>query len=377
MKQGLREPFQWACDARAVADQQRVGSLHRVSGVAVGDGLDVGVHVGVDRGGDRDPFDQVLGVVLGHRNGQDRLGVRAHELAQPVLRWLGSEPFRRQRWRSLFVPSGPAETTTPRARWTRRCLRNHAPRAHAFDLVALAAVGGPSGRISRTVRSGVHLRAPLLGEIEVVLHERVLGAVGASDHAATAQLAAGPVGGIAIEEGVAVASCRTRRRRPRRASSCRYRRRRAPRRARAGAGRPDRRGGSSSRRASAALRRSGARGRLPSSMSAHCDPRRRPSAARRGCSRSRGCRRRRRSRRRRETSLKVVIRKIPFMPRTGSRSNAAHRLVELAKSRPQSACRTRARPPNSPSRRASARIRCPRSRSRRSASRSESWLPRA
>ena len=45
---------------------QRVEQAHRVAGLAVGDGLDVGVGVGVDARGDRDPLGQVVGVVLGH-----------------------------------------------------------------------------------------------------------------------------------------------------------------------------------------------------------------------------------------------------------------------------------------------------------------------
>ncbi len=53
-----------------------------------------------------------------------------------------------------------------------------------------------------TVRSGITLRAAALGEVEVVLDERVLGAVGAADHAAPAQLAAGAVGSLAAEERV-------------------------------------------------------------------------------------------------------------------------------------------------------------------------------
>ena len=68
----------------AVADHQRVEHAHRVAGLAVGDGLDVGVGVGVDAGGDRDPPGQVVGVVLGHGDREDRLAVGPHQLAEPV-----------------------------------------------------------------------------------------------------------------------------------------------------------------------------------------------------------------------------------------------------------------------------------------------------
>ena len=82
VQQDLGEQLQGARQARAVADEQRVEAVHRVAVVAVGDGLDVGVRVGVDRGGDRDALDQVLRIVLGHGHREDRLAVRAHQLAQ-------------------------------------------------------------------------------------------------------------------------------------------------------------------------------------------------------------------------------------------------------------------------------------------------------
>ena len=44
-----------------------------------------------------------------------------------------------------------------------------------------------------------HPRAELLGEVQVVLDERVLGAMRAADHAASAQLAAGAIWALAAE----------------------------------------------------------------------------------------------------------------------------------------------------------------------------------
>ncbi len=137
-------------------------------------------------------------------------------------------------------------------------------RAHAFDLVAVASVGRAERADVDDGAFGHHPRAALLGEVQVVLDERVLGAVRAADHAAPAQLAAGAVGPLAAEERVRHGLARPRRRRCRRACVCRCRRRPAPRRARAAAGRRGPRAGFRRRRACAALRRSAARARSPS-----------------------------------------------------------------------------------------------------------------
>ena len=119
VQQRLGEQLQRARHARAVADEQRVEALHRVAGVAVGDGLDVGVRVGVDRGGDRDAFDQVVGVVLGHGHREDRLASSCARARRGAWRCAGSEPLRRQRCSSLLVPSGPGRRRPRRARAAR------------------------------------------------------------------------------------------------------------------------------------------------------------------------------------------------------------------------------------------------------------------
>ena len=77
-----------------VADQQGVERVHRVARVAVGDGLDVGVGVGVDRRGDRDPAGEVFRVVVGDRDREDHLAVGPHQLTESVgdLRQRAAEP---------------------------------------------------------------------------------------------------------------------------------------------------------------------------------------------------------------------------------------------------------------------------------------------
>ena len=80
----LAEQLQRPRQFRPVSDQQRVEGAHRVAVVAVGDGLDVGVGVGIDARGDRNPFGQVVRVVLGDGDREDHLAVGADQLAEPV-----------------------------------------------------------------------------------------------------------------------------------------------------------------------------------------------------------------------------------------------------------------------------------------------------
>ena len=151
MAQHRREQLERPGQLRPVADQQRVERAHAVARVAVGDGLDVRVGVGVDARGDRHALGQVLGAFR-QGDGEDRLRVRPHQLAQAV-----GDARQRAAQRlasSRFVPSAPAATTTPRAVHAAVAAE---PGAGALgrDRVAVGAVGAPSGRMSTTVRSGL------------------------------------------------------------------------------------------------------------------------------------------------------------------------------------------------------------------------------
>ena len=81
--------------------------------------------------------------------------------------------------------------------------RSPAPRPGAGalggDAVAVGAGAVPERRDVDDLTLGVHLRAGLLGEVEVVLDERVLGVVRAADHAARALDAAGALRTLAAE----------------------------------------------------------------------------------------------------------------------------------------------------------------------------------
>ena len=117
-------------EPRAVADQEREERAHAVARVAVGDGLDVGVGIGVDARGDRHPLGHV-GRAGRQRDGEDRLRVGPHQLAEPVgdaagaSRPASSAPAagwcrarrRRRRRRASCAPGDPCAAR-------RRCARS-------------------------------------------------------------------------------------------------------------------------------------------------------------------------------------------------------------------------------------------------------------
>ena len=173
--------------------------------------------VGVDRAGDRHAADHV-GRALGERDGEDRLASWCAPARPGAARCCGSEPLSRQAASRRLVPSAPAATTTPFA--VMRAAIAPEPRARALggDRVAVRAVG----RAERAdvddgaLRHQLHARA--LREPQVVLDQRVLGAVRAADHAAPAAQAAGAVRAVAAEERIRDGLARRHRGRRRRAS---------------------------------------------------------------------------------------------------------------------------------------------------------------
>ncbi len=114
----------------------------------------------------------------------------------------GRAPLWRQLASRLLVPRAPAATITPRAVCVRPLLAQPGAGALAGDRVAVGAVGGAERADLGHLALGLDLDPELLGEPEVVLHQRVLGPVAAADHAAAAAHAAGAVRALAAEEGV-------------------------------------------------------------------------------------------------------------------------------------------------------------------------------
>ncbi len=138
--QDLPQQLQRPRHARAVAGQQRVEQAHRVAAVAVGDGLDVRVRVGVDRGGDRHPLDQVVGVVLGHGHGRiDSELVRTSSPRRAEMR--GSDPVQAAALQQPVGAQRPGRHDHAASTLHLPIARQPRARADAFDLVALATVG--------------------------------------------------------------------------------------------------------------------------------------------------------------------------------------------------------------------------------------------
>ena len=100
------------------------------------------------------------------------------------------------------MPSGPAATTTPLA--VSVCAVLVEPRAGALagHGVAVAAVGRAERADLGDGALGEDLHAGALGEVEVVLGQRVLGVVAAADHAGAAADAARARRALAAEVGV-------------------------------------------------------------------------------------------------------------------------------------------------------------------------------
>ena len=155
------------------------------------------VRVRVDRAADRDALGEVDRVV-GCRDREDRLGVRAHDLAEAIgdPRQRAAEPAPLQQ----LVRAECSRADDHAARTVHLAVLAH-PGAGALgdDFVALR----PVGRADRPdVDHGALRPDPSpepLGEPEVVLDQRVLRPVRAADHAAGARDAAGPWRPVAAE----------------------------------------------------------------------------------------------------------------------------------------------------------------------------------
>jgi hypothetical protein len=143
----------------------------------------VRVVVGVERRGDRDPLAVVDRGVGGDR-AQDRLGVGPREVAQPV----GDA-------RQYATVAHPVQQLlgTQRAGGEDHLVRGEAAMAPAAALRRLGRPGvdgvAAAGQRAYSGHGGerMHLRPALLGEIEVVLHQGVLGVVPAPGHALPAR----------------------------------------------------------------------------------------------------------------------------------------------------------------------------------------------
>ena len=186
--------------ARVVAvGEHRLQHRHRVEALAVAHRLDVGVGVGVEARGDRDAVGVVGRVVLGGDGAEDRLGVGARQVAEPpgqpgqvalvlhpVQQLLGAE----RRGRHHDVLGGEDLLAAGR-------LGLREPHADVVPALVARARRDPGDRGERQDRGAV-----LLGEVEVVLDQRVLGVVAAAAHALAAVEARTPRRARSAEERV-------------------------------------------------------------------------------------------------------------------------------------------------------------------------------
>ena len=164
---------------------------------AVGAELDVRVGVGMHARADRDVLPGLRGVV-GQGDREDRLAVGAHEFAEPV-----AETRQRTVQFALGQQAVGAERAggndhTARAEGA-RFLREPGPRSLRGDLVAIAAIARTHGADVGDLAVADDGRALLLGEPEIVLEQRVLGAHPAADHALAAARATGACRSFAAE----------------------------------------------------------------------------------------------------------------------------------------------------------------------------------
>ena len=195
-----REELQRARDLRPVADEQRVQQAHRVAGVAVADGLDVGVLVRVDRARDRDAL-RVVDAVVGRRHGEDRLAVGAHELAEAV-RDVRQRTVVAAALQQLVRPERAGGQDDVLGGDRAAVLAQQRAGALGRHRVAVGAVARAERADVDDLALGDDLTARVLGEPEIVLGQGVLRADRAADHAAPAGDAARALGALAVEEGV-------------------------------------------------------------------------------------------------------------------------------------------------------------------------------
>ena len=116
----------------------------------------------------------------------------------------GSEPECRQLASSRLVPSAPAARTTPRAVIVSPRPRAKRAATDVRDRVSLGAVRGAQRSHVGDCALRVDPHPEAFSEPQIVLHERVLGAVAAADHALPAADTARPGWTVAVEIRVGV-----------------------------------------------------------------------------------------------------------------------------------------------------------------------------
>ena len=184
--------------AHDLVRQHGLHECHRVGALAVADGLDVGVLIGMERGGDRDALGVVHGQV-GSQRPENGLGVGACQDTEPV-RDVGQVALALELVEELLRAEGRSREDDLIGRERAHgCPPRHL-RLRPARLDGVAALSARSH--PRDGGQRVHDGAVGLSKVEVVLHQRVLRVVPAPRHALTAPDARGTLRAGAPEVGV-------------------------------------------------------------------------------------------------------------------------------------------------------------------------------
>jgi hypothetical protein len=194
------QPLERARQSRALAGEQRVQERHRVGVATEGVELDVRVRPRMDARADHHVVPDVLRA-LRQGHGLDGFAVGPDQLSEPIAdaRQRAAELALRQqlvraeragREHHAARPEFPALLAEPGAG------------ALGGDEVAVAAVCGADGAHVDDLALGMDVDPELLGEPQVVFHQRVLGARAAALQAFPAEGAAGALRSLAAEVGI-------------------------------------------------------------------------------------------------------------------------------------------------------------------------------
>lgn len=199
MAEHASQPHQRPRQSCSFADQAGIEQGHEIAAATVGDEFDMGIGIDVDAATDGNVVPGAA--ILRQTHGEDRLAVGAHQFTETV-----ADPGQR----ATVLEVGEQRVAAQRAGGNHHAARGkllaalEEPGARALggDQVAVAAVSLADGLDIRHQMLGVNLHALLLGEPQVVLDQRVLGADAAADAAGAAARAACSLRAFAAEIGI-------------------------------------------------------------------------------------------------------------------------------------------------------------------------------
>ena len=176
--------------------EQGPEQTHRVRALTVADGFDVGLGLGIERGGDSHAAREVA-LTIRCDGAEDALGVRAGQATEGRTERVQIALFLHPVQQSLGVVGAGREDHLSGAEGPTTTARQH-PGAFGVHVVATA----DPGPHPRHCGQRMHIRARRLRQTEVVLGQRVLGIVATARHALAALDTAGALRTGSAEERV-------------------------------------------------------------------------------------------------------------------------------------------------------------------------------